>query len=1012
MNHFSYYVPHVIALGFGAAGLYALTAGLRARRRDRALSRFALSTAALVLAALVSAGGLCWREMRFWQTQTLDYLAPLEGWELARAWAAFIVLLALAVLGFALLVRRRGFWRVSTALLRVSFLSLIPTTFLFFDSFIATSQLVYKETVSVVLIGMMAFFWALRALGSGRFRLLLTPYNYPVLLLWAAAGLTLAWTPSRYLTLLNFVYLSAYLAMFFMIAPELKDRRYLRVGMGVFLCTLVVVAAGSVSQMLQFYWGGLLFAPEPANVRAALGSTIGHNNAVSEVMMIGVIFVLGLALLTRAPRRPLWVILATLFLLVIVAATTRGVWLSLPLAVAYFVRYAQTGFGTPAAPVPWRRRAGRWVFAGVLAAFILSGVVVVVNHVARRPGATHAMVPLMTRLSEFSYEMNVRGTRPRLWTIAVVMIADQVSLSRDEFGQPPFLGQGLSAFKWRYPIYQARFFKEHPKTLVWPTHLHADRMHNEYLQPIVELGVPGAVFVIWFLLAHARFCRMVRALRPERGRRVLQITFAAALVAGLLHMIVNFSFHVAPLAVLLIFNFAAFAALGPTRVREWRFAGARDNPTLFAAGMVLSAFVCGWLLLFTVRVVYAEFYLHLGRVYRDAAINAAQSGSARDREQAPLLARGWKEALGRGLAHVPGEYHINLEMAQCYMFLFDLDKTNVQVDLLLSALTHVNRGMQEYQHKSVYFTRGLLLRDLAQLAATRRLTPTPRISKSDVDYLRERALADAERDLRLASDMFPVEYAEPVTDEDLRPLHELGKLYYVQGRHKEAFAAWRRIQARRPTYAEDFHLAAAREAQQAGAIHEAGVSYHIARELAPRNPDIWSAYLNCYLSIPGQGERALELATEFMQAFPTSVAAFAQLSYTAHVTGKPERVFNLATQYLATVGAQPANIDEIIIFGGVLYNYARWDLLARWLDAVEVRSREPRLVLFVENFRMAAAVQEGSWARAAALAEGVLARRPGDPTAISVLRGSLFFLALPVVMGADIRPLSEVVAEP
>ncbi len=1004
----TYYVPYGLAAGLVVAGLYAFAAARRPRpgKPDPGWRRFCLSTGSLCLLLCAVSSWAMKNDIAFWQTQDLDYLASRSPYELFRFWAGLLLFLLLAMVAFGLAVRRLGLERVCTALVRFSFLSLIPTTFLFYDSFVATSQLVYKEVVGVVIIGLMAVFWALRTLFTGRLRILPTPYNYPVLLLWAAAGLSLAWTPSRYGSLLNFVYLSAYLAAFFMIAPELSDRRFLRLSMWSILAVTVVVALGSVSQVLQRYWGGLLPTPEPGNIRAAYGSTIGHNNAVSEVMMVGLIYIMGLAMLTRRPRRPLWLIPATLFLFVIVAATTRGIWLATPVAVVYFVRYWQTGFGRLRAPTPWGRRLKRWSFAAVLVALILGGIVVIVNHLARRPGASQAQVPLLARLQDFSPEINVRGTRARLWTIAVPMIADQVSLHRDAYGRPPFLGEGLSAFKWRYPIYQASFFRRHPHTPIWPTHLHADRMHNEYLQPIVELGVPGAIFILWFLLAHREFCKRVRTLRPNRLRRTLQITFSTVLVAGLLHCIVNFSFHVAPLAVLLIFNFAAFAALGPARVRGLRFPGARENPTLFMAGFFVAVVAVVMLWTFTGRIIYGEFYLNLGRKFRDAAVEQAQLATPEALEKAHDYAKGWKAAFDHGLKLVPNDYHLNLEMAQYYMFLFDLDRNPAQVELLLSALTHVNAGMREYQHKSVYFTRGLLLRDLSQLAQNPRFGPTPKISRKDVDYLKEQAAADAERDLRIASDIFPVEYANPVTDEDLKPLHELGWLYYAQGKEDKALAAWRRIQKQRSSYAEDYPLAEARRRETAGETYKAGVSYHIARALAPQDQDIWKGYIGLYLS-QGLRDKAIELSREFMEAMPTNVQAFGQLANTARITGRPEPLFDAALAYLEREGGGHDNALEVQLFGVTLYKLQQWDLLERWLETLQRRTSEPALLLYVDNLRLAHIVNHGDWARAIGVAEDVLARRPGHEGALSVLRASVLCLALPVVTAADQAPVRE-----
>ena len=1025
-SQFTSYLPHALWLLVGLAMLYCAArgaVGLRAPRDSRLIfAGFSAAGFLLLLLFLETWGAR--QDIAFWRSRTVF---PGEDYEKMRGLVTALLATAGSAGAALAAIRLRGIEAVSRRALRILFLCLFPTTFLFYTQDVATGPLIYKELVACVIVGMMAPAWVLRALAAGRLRLLSSPYNAPLLFFWAICGISVTWAPDWFLSLTNFVYITCFVAAFFMIAPELKDRRYVILLVSTALLCIVVVSLGSLSQFSGRYWGGVLYTPPEGNVRAALGSTIGHNNPVADVMMIGIIYLLGLFLYLRRPSKGLLFVPAVLFLVVIVAATTRGIWLTLPVALFYFERLHRRLLGQKGAAERWGRRVARWAFVGSAALLVLVCVLLLVNSIAARPGGQYSSIPLAQRLQDFTGEANIKGTRPRLWTISMTMIADQVfgappagwfaETAADaapeglrppiHAGGPPLLGLGLSAFKWYYPIYQARFFEEHPAPLIWPTHLHTERVHNEYLQPVVELGVPGAVFIIWVLLAHLAFMKRLRASPADRGTRILRVLLATAVFAGLVHAVVNFSFHTAPLAVLLVSNVAALAALGPTRVREWRFATVYENPSLLIAGLGVTLLVSGLLTVFCGRILYSELYLNIARSFVREA-HASSSGNVQNRTSALNMAKAGQAYFQMGLDQAPRMYYLNLEMAQCEMLIFDLERElsgAPRLEVLIEALKAHNRGMEEYQHKSAYLKRGILLRDLAQFVRQSNLGAQPRVSDDVIAYLRTRAMGDAEKDLRIAADIFPIFYASPVTDEDLQPLHELGRLYYGQNRMDEAFETWGRIVRKQPTYVERFHLAEAREAEARGDIPQAGIAYKTALALAPDNQEIWKSLANFYLAHRLR-DKAVELARQYVLKEPQSIVAFDVMAYVAHVTGRPEAFFDLARKYVETYGVFKENQRPVSLYTLALLNRADHDMTEAWLGLLSESTAGDSERQFVRNFRLRVAATRQNWPHSLATAESVLAEAPDDPTAPGFELATMINLLTPVLTTASVAPES------
>jgi O-antigen ligase len=109
----------------------------------------------------------------------------------------------------------------------------------------------------------------------------------------------------------------------------------------------------------------------------------------------------------------------------------------------------------------------------------------------------------------------------------------------------PWFGTGLGTFRDVYPLYADKFV---PYIV--------DRVHSDYLELALGLGVPAAS--LWVLAIAWLLLRCVAGIARRRRRRIYAIAAVGATVLIGLHSLVDFSLQMPAVAVL----FAAILGVG------------------------------------------------------------------------------------------------------------------------------------------------------------------------------------------------------------------------------------------------------------------------------------------------------------------------------------------------------------------------------------------------------------------------------------------------------------------
>jgi tetratricopeptide (TPR) repeat protein/O-antigen ligase len=331
------------------------------------------------------------------------------------------------------------------------------------------------------------------------------------------------------------------LAFFFLASDLLRRRRWVFKGFGILFGTSALIAVLAVGQR-QGWTASFLTRWAPEDVRNRMSSLIGHNTGLASFLMAPTLLSLALGLTRwRRLRKSTAILLAVywfLLALTLVMSQSRAVLLILAVAVPLLFWMLHRTSGLSPGRKAWTILAG-----GALLVLLFQVVPASWNPFYDR------VSPLTRRVHDLSLERLKAETRVRILLCSIPVIAKN-----------PVFGTGFGSFQYVYPKAQGEYYEENPGTWLVPTSRRTERAHDEYLQTLLETGVVGLGLALagLILLLRRGWLAFSRTLRPEDIP--VQVGLLFAIIAILVHALVDFPFRVAPIAVTLVWMLAVWSA--------------------------------------------------------------------------------------------------------------------------------------------------------------------------------------------------------------------------------------------------------------------------------------------------------------------------------------------------------------------------------------------------------------------------------------------------------------------
>ncbi len=695
--------------------------------------------------------------------------------------------------------------------------------------------------------------------------------DYPVLILIILSGVSFFYTKTPPLTFESWGLLGCFTILYYLILEFPWTPRRVRLMLWAVIAAAIMTALMATLQHLQIYMGGILPRAEDRN---RMSATIGHNNGVACLMMIGSFILLGLqsgiSVKWKKVMIPLMNLILVGFLFVIVATLSRGVWMGTFVGAILLVAWLIQRTG-------WKSfLKSYWKMGGLFLVFLVAfmGILSFPNRL--NPLGVSVFQRLQdTFLQEKTY---LRDDRIRMWAGTFEVIREH-----------PLLGVGLGGFKYWIPVYQGHYFARNPDSQLEPTYKLTNHSHNEYIEPWAELGIGGFLCALWLagliILTGRRLYK-----RNEDIFGIPRWYFYCAILGVMVQALVDFPFHVAPLALMFIlmggFLYYQESDARPTPVREGFSLKGKDILCLTGIGLII---------LILQVPLFQKIQADIYKNRMDYFLQASEDFMA-DR-QMELREKALQKAIEYGnksLLLDPRNGRTHYEMALGYL----------KWGKVPDAIKHFELSLRDLQYAELHFNLADAYEWLRRQAASRGDTQT-------AQYATEKALEH----YRMAAFIYPPnkKLAEQTEAQGLfympsEALHRYGVLLYQSGRQEEALIAWKKIAANDPYYIHRKYLKIADDYIQKAQYPTAIQILQQAQYLDPSGKETLYRLAGVYY-LKGDKEDCLKILNQLLDSNPQDPKATYGMAIASYKFGNKQKALEFAMKTVAIDPLHPGVQD-------------------------------------------------------------------------------------------------------
>lgn len=569
----------------------------------------------------------------------------------------------------------------------------------------------------LIQVGVLLLFliWLVRSLVNGKFLILKSPANLPILLflLWSLISLTYAHNP--YEGFLTWMHWAASVIMFFVVSNGVREEHHrLRLVAAVFLSGVLCSILGIAQYLFEIAW-----VPQSVSPAATFAN---KNMAVHFIILT---LPLAFCFFLNSKNRILdWVLCtgAGLMVVFLIYSRTRAGWLALAAEVLFLsgllVR-ERIKYGT--GPY-WS--ANRAVAAG----FGLLLIVVMINLGPEgfKPGFGEAIdhASSITSYEDTSEEeessYSSGALRLAIWRNTLEMIKDNF-----------WVGLGLGNHQVFYPLYHRKAVEEK----VFSENIQLRYVHNDFLQAFSELGIVGMILLAWLGFSWVKVALKLTASSHSRRIRLGGIGITVAIMGLLVNACFSFPLERAiPPFVLMTFMGLLFSSYEGENRRCYEI---KSRPVMVAS-MAIVAIGLLWVVRFhNLGIKCDRHYLNIIRLEKsknwEGVIAETRRAVAYNPHRVKALSpaggaylktgkpRKAIKVLGKVIAAYPNDLNAHMNMGVAYGSIGEyasaLDAYEKVLNISpLSSKAHNNRG-------TIYMKQGKMNKALEEFNSSIQLDP-------------------------------------------------------------------------------------------------------------------------------------------------------------------------------------------------------------------------------------------------------------------------------------------------
>ena len=498
-----------------------------------------------------------------------------------------------------------SFW---TKAIEISFIALIISTPLVFYPYLVRIFNPSKELAFNILVIIGLMFWFLKMISQEEFKIIRNPLSIPIFAFMAICPLSLFWSNSTMVSLLELPLFLAGPILYFIIVNNIRNKHQIN-----HLLTTLLIISILLGVYGIFQYQGIDFTFWKGNVaRQQVFGLFGNVNYFAEYLIVPLPLAISLFFTTRNRTHKILLLVGILAMGGSLLFTfTRGSYLAIGISsiFMFFLFLASRGEGFI--------KENKKIFIFVLTLIILVTFLFVLPNPLNKPSTVISKIKSRISVGQLIQGHNIKR-RIAIWGFTTLIIKDK-----------PILGSGLGTFKYNSLNYQAKFFGQGENRFLYPYEI-ADKVHNEYLQLWAELGIIGLGIFLWFIIAYFNYgIKLLKKLKDEY-RQGIVIGLMGGVAAVLVDAVFGFPLHLPATIVLfwlfigLTISLSYYENHTEQGVKTVRFKGTqlkakgdgsdrterniyRFKPLLYLIIILLSLFLCVMVIRPFVSQIY-EFY--------------------------------------------------------------------------------------------------------------------------------------------------------------------------------------------------------------------------------------------------------------------------------------------------------------------------------------------------------------------------------------------------------------------
>ena len=411
-----------------------------------------------------------------------------------------------------------SFWNKA---IEATLIALIISTPLVFYPYLVRIFNPPKELAFNILVIVGLMFWKLKMINKEEVKITRTPLNLPILAFMAICALSLLWSNSPMVSLLELPLFLAGPILYFIVVNNI----HVELQVNRLLTTLLIISS-LLGVYGIFQYNGIDFSFWKANIgRQQVFGLFGNVNYFAEYLIVSLPLAISLFLVTRNRVHKILLFVGILAIGGSVILTfTRGSYLAIGLSSIFMFFLYLVSQGKSFI------KEHKNIFIFILVFIILITFLFALPNPLNKPGTVISKIKSRISISQFTEGSSLKR-RIATWKFTGLMIKDHT-----------LLGSGIGTFKYNSLNYQAKFFDQGENRSLYPYGI-ADKSHNEYLQLGAELGIFGLGIFLWLMFTYFNYgIKLLKRLK-DKYKQGIVIGLMGGVVAVLVDAVFGFPLH-------------------------------------------------------------------------------------------------------------------------------------------------------------------------------------------------------------------------------------------------------------------------------------------------------------------------------------------------------------------------------------------------------------------------------------------------------------------------------------